>query len=875
MSKKKFCIQMLSLFMAFATLTTGSLAQTGQEASLRVLVLDPSGAAVVAANLQLKTTGGEQTMQTNERGEAVFLRLPAGAYQLKVFADGFVAREFNANLLKNGSNRLEVKLEIEGVKENVVVAQDPREKNLDPRGNAFSSVLTAEQIAELPDDPEEFEQAVRAMGAPGAALRVNGFRGGKLPPKSQIREIRFRMNPYSADSHEADFMSIDILTKPGINDWHGAVNFGFRDESLNARNAFAPVRGAEQLRRFGFSLDGPLWRNHTSLFLSGDGNSAYESKTIVAALPDGRFSDVIRRPSKTLNLSARLEHVLSKTHTLRAEYQRNANRLDNLGVGDFDLPERAYTNDAAEHLLRFADTGTIGKRLVNEVRWQMRWQEIARSSVSNAPTIIVQNAFTSGGSQIQGARNLREMEFADNVDFVFGKHSLRAGLLYEYGNYRSDERQNANGTFVFSSLDAFRNNRPTTYTKRSGEPFVDYSQHEFGIYLQDDFKLSKSLSLSLGLRYELQNNLSDKSNFAPRFGIAWSPFKDGKTTIRGGAGIFYGWIQPDVTEQILRLDGERQRDLIVQNPGFPDPLASGTQVTLPASRIIRDPLIEMPYVEQFSIGVQRQLGGLGQLFANYFQQRGIHQLRGHNINAPLNGLRPNPAFGNITQVESTANSSMQGLSINLNIARPQQRLFTAFNYFWSKSRNEADSPFSLPVNNFDLRAERGPSAGDVRHRFFAMVNYQLPLNLRLGTVFQASSAAPYNITTGFDDNGDTVSNDRPAGTGRNSARGAGRWDMGTRLAWGFGFGKPKESAGGAGPQVRVIRAGGDNDMLGSMPSMGGVNKRFRGELYFQAYNIFNHANRTNFSGVQTSPFFGQATAALPGRRIESGMRFSF
>src|ERR1044071_4001154 len=101
-------------------------------------------------------------------------------------------------------------------------------------------------------------------------------------------------------------------------------------------------RAPEQLRRYGFSLDGPLWRNHTSLFLSAEGNSAYESKTIVAALPQGNFSDVVRRPSKALNLSGRAEHVLTKTHTLLAEYQRNANRFDNLGVGDFDLAERAY-----------------------------------------------------------------------------------------------------------------------------------------------------------------------------------------------------------------------------------------------------------------------------------------------------------------------------------------------------------------------------------------------------------------------------------------------------------------------------------------------------------------------------------------------------
>ena len=880
MFKKKLCIQMGSFILALVMVATNTPAQikatvqAKDNASLRVVVLDPDGAAVVAATVQLKTASLEQTLQTDGRGEVIFLRLPVGAYQLKVSADGFVARRFDHNSLKNGSNKFEVKLTIEGVKEDVTVVQDSREKNLDPRGNAFTSVLTAEQIAALPDDPEEFEQAIRNMGGPGAALRVNGFRGGKLPPKSQIREIRFRLNPYSADSHESDFMSIDVLTKPGASDWHGSLNFGFRDESLNARNAFAPVRGAEQSRRFGFSLDGPLWRNHTSLFLSGDGNSAYESKTIVAALADGNFSGLIRRPSKTLNLSARIEHLSSKTHTLRAEYQRNANRFDNLGVGDFDLPERAFTNDTAEHLLRFADTGTIGKRLVNEIRFQTRWQEMMKSSASNAPTVIVQNAFTSGGAQLQGLRNLREIEFADNVDFVFGKHAMRAGLLYEFGNYRSDERQNANGTFVFSGLDAFRNARPTTFTQRLGNPLVAYSQYEAGLYLQDDFKLSKSLSLSAGLRYEAQGNLSDRSNFAPRFAVAWSPFKNGKTTIRAGAGLFYGWIQPDVTEQILRVDGQRQGDLIVQNPGFPNPLAGGTRLILPASRISRDPDIQMPAVKQFSLGVQRQWEGLGQWFANYFYQRGNHQLRGHNLNAPVNGIRPDPALGNITQVESTASSSMQGLSINLNIAKPQKRFFSAFNYFWSKATNEADSPFGLPADNFNLRAERGPSAGDVRHRFFAMVNYQLPGNLRLGTIFQASSALPYNITTGFDDNGDTVSNDRPVGAGRNSARGAGRWEASTRLSWGFGFGKPKESAGGNGPQIRVIRSG-DADILGGLGGAALANKRWRGELYVQAYNIFNHPNKTNFSGVQTSPFFAQATAALPGRRIESGMRFSF
>jgi hypothetical protein len=436
---------------------------------------------------------------------------------------------------------------------------------------------------------------------------------------------------------------------------------------------------------------------------------------------------------------------------------------------------------------------------------------------------------------------------------------------------------NANGAFVFASLSDYRNNRPTTFSQRTGDPRVEFSQHQLGLYWLDDFKLHKTFSLSLGLRYELQNNVKDKNNFAPRISLAWSPFKNGKTTFRAGAGIFYGWVGSEVSEQILRVDGTRQRDLIVQNPGFPNPFAGGSQIILPPSKIIADADMRMPYIQQFSFGVQRQLAGTVNLNANYSYQRGVHGLRGHNLNAPIDNVRPDATLGNLTQVESSGFSSRHqfGVQMNMNFMRAQQRpIFANFGYFFMQATNESDGAFSLPVNNADLRAERGPAAYDLRHHLFAMFNYQFPFALRIGTILQANSAMPYNITTGFDDNGDSVSNDRPTGVSRNSGRGAGRFDMGVRLGWGFGFGKPKEEAGAGGPQVKVIH-GGNSDMLGAMGGVSGVNKRWRGELYVQSYNIFNHTNRVNFSGVQTSPFFGQATAALPGRRIETGMRLSF
>ncbi len=872
----KLKVQIVNLLLMSLITIQPALAQNPKptEASLRVTVVDPNGEAIPKARVVVGKQANEAV--TGSRGEASLSQLTVGKAQIVVTADGFAPRTIKEFNLKPGANQIEIKLQIATVEESVIVAQDKREAKTDPRGDAFTTVLTAEQIAALPDDPEEFEQAIRNMAGPGATFRVNGFRGGKLPPKNQIREIRFRTNAYAAESHESSFMSVDILTKPGIDNWHGSFNIGFRDESLNARNAFAPFRASEQNRRFGFELGGPVWKNHTSLFLSADGVNSFEAKTIVAALPTGNFYDQNRQPWRTLNMTARLEHLLSKTHTARAEYQRNATRRDNLGVGNYDFPERGFTSDTAEHIARFADSGAIGKKLFNEIRFQARWQNVDLDALSNAQTIQVLNAFTRGGGQVNSSRREREFEIADNLDITLKKHTIRTGVQLEASNYFSNELRNLNGTFIFSSLDAFRAGRPTTYTQRRGTGQVGFNQIQFGSYAQDDWRIVKSLTFSYGLRYEAQTNLGDKNNFMPRIGFAWSPNKKGTAVIRGGAGIFYDWFGSETYEQALRVNGQQQSDLIIRNPGFPNPFSGGTAVTLPASRIQIDPNLKMPMIQRASVGIEQTLSGNIRLMSHYFFTRGVHRLRGRNINAPINGIRPFPDAGNITEVESSANSTSHTWMVNMNWFKMGKFMLGA-NYSLSKITDETDGPLSLPVNNFDLRAERGPSLQDVRHRFFAMGNYRLSKSLSLSSIFQASSATPYNITTGFDNNADGIINDRPLGVTRNSARGVGMWDMSSRLSYSFGFGKPPEAQGAGGPQVRVIRGGSDSgDMLGMMGGMPGqTQKRFRTEFFIQATNLFNHANLIGFSGVQSSPFFGQPIAAMPGRRIETGMRFSF
>ena len=862
----------ISVFIALLLIASPCLGQG--VASLEVIVKDPTGALINKAQVQLIRNGKSQSLNsTNQRGEVRFNKLPVGIYQVHVEAVGFKAQDVNLDLAA-GQHQKEVTLEIDPIKVDVDVEEEAQVRNTNPNGAAFSNVLTEEQIAQLPDDPDEFENAINQLAGPGAQMRVNGFRGGKLPPKSQIREIRFRTNPYAAENHDAGFGFVDITTKPGVNSWHGSFNFGFRDEAMNGRQVFAPFRGPEQQRRFGLSLDGPLWKNHTSLFLNADGSLFFDARPIFATTPDGTVSDLAYRPSRRLNLDARIEHVLTKTHTARLQFQRNAGVQNNLGVGDFDLPARGYSQDQTEYIARLGDSGVFGKKFFNELRLQARWNMTDARSVSLGRTILVPGSFNDGSAQRSGGRRQLDIELADNVDYALEKHGLRFGGQLETGGYRSNERTNPFGTFQFADIDAFEAGLPTQFTQRIGDPTVKYRQYQLGWYVQDDFRVRKNLTLSYGVRHEFQNHVPGKFNIAPRFGWVWSPLKSGRVTLRGGTGLFYDWFAAQVYEQTLRVDGQRQRDLVVANPSFPNPFIGGVQTIPPASRIQTDPDLQIPYIIQTSFGVETNPFKLFRLTTNYQYQRGVHLLHGRNLNAPVPGLgRPDPTAGNITNIESSAYQSNHRLMIGIGPAAfTNNGLFWNINYLLMKNTNEADSPFSLPSNNFNLHADRGPSAQDFRHLISGFISKRLPMGFTISTIFQATSALPYNITTGFDNNGDTVINDRPLGVGRNSARGASRWEIGSRFGWGKSFGPEVQQQGG--PQIRMVRiGGGDGAAPPSMPSA--ANKKYRFELYAQAFNLLNHANLLAFSGVQTSPFFGQATSAQPPRRMELGMRFNF
>lgn len=179
------------------------------------------------------------------------------------------------------------------------------------------------------------------------------------------------------------------------------------------------------------------------------------------------------------------------------------------------------------------------------------------------------------------------------------------------------------------------------------------------MFFQDYLRISKYFQAGIGLRYEHQNTIKDYNNFAPRLGFVWSPEKTGRLILRGVLGIIYLWLETSELAAILSYaGGESSNQLIIRHPGFPNPFAKGTlmrsAVKLPSIMRKDDNLQNPEILSSFLSASWKPTDDL-QLSLTYLFARGTHQFRSRDINAPLNGKRPNPAFGRVSLLESSGN----------------------------------------------------------------------------------------------------------------------------------------------------------------------------------------------------------------------------
>lgn len=864
-------------------------AQTPHDAKLLVTVVDPSGgvipnATVTVVGIEDATKAAEiAPLKTSSKGVATFENLARGHYSITGEFPGFDVGLLKDVTLKHGDNKHVVVLPLKGASESVTVQTDQQVAAAN-RSSAFGTALTREQIDALSDDPDEMRQQLEAMAGPDAVFRVDSFEGQQLPPKSMIKAIHITRDAFAAENHYAGGLFIDIVTQPGVGPLRGSARFNFYNSAMDGRNPFVPKKGPSENRNYGGYLSGTIIKDKADFSLSVSGSNNYTTPILHAATASGTTISKnldARVPSHNVGVSGGMTYAITRDQTLTFYGSRSTSTRDNLGIGGYNLAERAYSSDTHSTYVRFQEAGPLARRFFTNTRFYIRTNDSSSRSVVETPTYVVTDAFTSGGAQHTGGTRSRSFTFNSDLDYVRGIHSVRTGVEIDGTFYHSDASTNYLGTYTFASLDAFNAGRPLSYSRRVGDPNIDYRNVQTGLYVQDDIRFRKSLTLSAGVRWEAQTHVHDYNNFGPRVGFTWAPFKSGVTTVRASWGIFYDWLASGTYGQTVQFDGTHQLEVNLRNPTYPDPGPIGA--TLPTNRYLLGDGLQLARNKRLSLGVSQRILKRLSLGVTYADTRGSHLLVGDNLNAPVDGVRPDPAFANIIETVSDASARSKTLSLYANVSLSQslagplgvagsQKFFDwrrnlgmYTSIYWARSENNTDGAFAVPATG-DLAAEWGPAPSDIRNRWRLSVFSGMIHNLNINLSFSGSSARPITIRTGQDNNGDLIFNDRPAGVGRNTERTSGQWSMNGYFSYSIGFGKKRVS----GLQGIRIDAGGGASAI-TIPAQ----PRYRLIISLNAVNLTNHANLTGYSGVQTSPFFLKPTSAQGVRRLSLSLSLSF
>jgi hypothetical protein len=907
-----------------ALLAMAPAQQPARDARVAVTVVDQTGAIIQNATVTVTPADGPSTAiapaKTDDKGIAALTGLVPGRYTIQAEFPGFETHTLKDIRLKPGDNKHVVVLAIQGLQDSVTVSRDAREAASDRR-STFGTALTREQIEALSDDPDEMAQQLQDMAGGGGTIRVDSFEGGRLPPKAMIKSIHITRDAFAAENHFAGGLFIDIITQPGVGPLRTNFNTRLRDGSLSGKpptDISTSPKGPERTQGYNGGLGGSLIKQKASFNVSVNSNLQFDTPYFNYTGPDLVKVNSLapRRRNDNVFVFGNFDYAITKDQTLRVNYQEFRFDSRSVGVGGVDMLERGYSTDDHNHTLRLQEAGPLGRRFFTNTRASINWSNSDSHSVFEGPTIQVIDMFTEGGRQQKGGTHSKTINLQSDLDYVRGMNSMRVGIQLDGGSYRSDLSNNYLGTYTFETIDDFLAGRPRSYTLRTGDPKIQYWNLQAGFYAQDDIRVRKNLTLSPGVRYEAQTHLSDYNNFGPRFGVTWSPGKSGKTTLRASAGIFYDWLFSNVYEQTLRVDGFRQRELNVFDPTFPvvDPRTLG--VAAPTNKYLLNPDLQMQQNTRYSAGFSRQVTRMLQVNTTYAHTSGEHLMRGSNLNAPVNGIRPDPNFINVVEVLGDARSRQDTLNIgavvNFNVpksgtgapgaggpiminggnmvmvmgappppppppgAKPtpanarwnwrRMNLFT--NLSFGRSLNNTDGAFSTPATG-NLADDWGPAAFDIRRRFNVNWGSQQLRNFNANLGFNAASAPAYTIRSGVDTNGDLIFNDRPAGVGRNSARASGQWSMNGFFTYFWQFGKPVTMPGG-------INFRSEGGALAASQGAAQSAGRYRLSINVNVQNLTNHANYAGYIGTITAlDRFGKPTTVLNTRKIDIGMGISF
>jgi hypothetical protein len=900
--------------LALALVASAATAQTST-GTLRGQIKDQLGGLVVGASvIAINAQNTEKSTTSNGEGVYTFTNLAPGAYTVKTHVPGFsVYTSPTINLMGASTQRFDIQLEVELKPEEVTIGDASEKPNVDPDSNLSGLTLRGADLDVLSDDPDQMAEDLRVMasttgGPDGVQFFVDGFSGGKLPSKSSIREVRINANPYASDQETFGFGRVEIITKPGTEKLRGQAFFNFNNQTLNARNAFAPTRAPFQSRLFGASLSGPIIAKKLAYFLDFERRDINENAVVSASILDSslnvtQFSESIVTPQTRTSISARLDYQLNPAHTLVIRYNYGRANFRNAGVGGLSLLSRAYDVHSTDHTLQVTEAAILAPTVLNETRFQFIRTGVNQDGGNALPAINVQGAFIGGGSPVGNASSTADrFELQNMTIWTKNSHTLKAGARLRGVRVNEIAPTNFAGTFIFSSLEQYKHvllgvpgAHAAQFTISGGNPRASVSRLDFGAFAQDDWRWRPNFTLSLGFRYETQTNEHHGLDFAPRIAFAWAPGVTNKTpqlVIRGGFGLFYSRFGEELTLEANRSDGINQQRYIVTNPEFflqPPTAAQLTQSAQPQTVWRIADQISSRYSMKSSISVERQLPHNTTASISYVYEKDLNALHARNINAPLpgtydpanpaSGVRPFGNVGNIFLFESGSKKSDNTLSMTIN-----SRFHKKFSFFGtiglSRETGDVIGPNGFPANSYDFQADYGRATNDVRAFLRIGGTINTFWGVTLNPLIRYDSPTRFNITTGRDTNGDGVFMDRPALTTNLSKPGVIITPLG---AFDPNPGPdqtiiPRNFGTGAGVMQVNLRAS-KSIRFGSASIAQGKTKA--GEKPFgltftiQGLNILNHTNLGGFIGNLDSPLFGRANSSFASRRIDLGIRFTF
>jgi hypothetical protein len=850
----------------FACLAALTFAQPSDRFSISGTVMDPTGAGIPGASISAHRNGGPAIRSTRADSSGTFrlTGLPAGDFDLGVESDGFAPQSLRVSIAGRSPSPIRIALKLAGIRQEVTVSESAAAVSTNASENLDVVTLDRQMLDNLPIFDQNYVGAMSqfldpgSIGTGGVTLVVDGMEQKNIGVSaSAIQQVKINQNPYSAEFSRPGRGRIEIITKPGSQAYHGTFNFVFRDYHLNARDVFAISRPPEQRRIFEGSLLGPLGKGGRNSFqLSANHEEEDLDALVFAYTPTGIVQQNVTAPKRQTEFSAGVTHQFSESHiaSFRGNYQDSSDT--NQGVGGFVLPEAGFNFENREDQIYYNDSLVISPKLLNQFRILFGRQHTPTTSVSRGPAIVVPGSFTAGGAQADRLQTENHINMNEIVSWTHGKHDIRTGInVPDISRRGLVDLTNRAGTYSFSTLQDYQLRRPYSLVQQQGDGKVIFLETVLGGFFQDEYRMRPNLTLTAGVRYDWQNYLHDNNNLAPRVSFAYAPASNRKTILRGGAGFFYDRTGPGPVFDLERYNGLRLRQIVLSNPAFPAVSDPATLALQPISLTRLDPTIKMPYTAQFSMGVERKLYKGTTLSATYWATRGVGLFRSRDINAPPPPdyqARPNSGVGVYRRIESSGH--LQNDAMEVSFRGQITRYFNGMiQYTLGRAYNDVAGNYSggtrstginsFPANNYDLSGEWARADYDQRHRFNLLGSVHAAKYLEFGIGFFANTGAPYTETTGRDDYHTGYANARPAGVRRNSLQGPGFAELDLRWSHDFLFKANKE-----GPRMTTA---------------------------LDAFNVTNQVNYAGFVGNLSSPFFGQAVAAKPSRRLQCTLRFAF